>query len=297
MATVFQFFRFRFHFRALGAVQFPAGKAGNTVRGALGLALWRSAPPAIFTGLFRPAGTGAGPSGLADPPRPFVLRAAHLDGLRVPAGSPFCFDVHTFDPAHPPLIPLRQAFERLAAEGIGPGRGLATLERVEQLDLDDGGQTIEDAAAAPPLGLVLDGGNAPAATAIRLQFVTPTELKSNGEVVERPEFAILFARLRDRIGALATLYGSGPLAVDFHGMGERARTVQLTYAELASRRTERRSARTGQVHSLGGFVGEAEYAGDLGEFLPWLAAARWVGIGRHTVWGQGDVRLAAPRAE
>ena len=36
---------------------------------------------------------------------------------------------------------------------------------------------------------------------------------------------------------------------------------------------------------------EAEYAGHLAEFLPWLRAARWVGVGRQTVWGKGDVRV------
>jgi hypothetical protein len=34
-----------------------------------------------------------------------------------------------------------------------------------------------------------------------------------------------------------------------------------------------------------------EYAGELGEFLPWLRAARWTGVGRQTVWGKGDLRV------
>jgi hypothetical protein len=53
----------------------------------------------------------------------------------------------------------------------------------------------------------------------------------------------------------------------------------------------RRSSRTGQVHSLGGVVGEAEYQGELGEFLPYLEAGKWTGVGRHTVWGQGEVAV------
>jgi len=48
------------------------------------------------------------------------------------------------------------------------------------------------------------------------------------------------------------------------------------------------------VHSLGGFTGEAEYEGDLAEFLPWLRAARWVGVGRQTVWGKGELRVEDP---
>ena len=61
-------------------------------------------------------------------------------------------------------------------------------------------------------------------------------------------------------------------------MGERAAAIRLCRADLAWERTERRSARTGHVHPLGGFTGEAEYAGELAEFLPWLRAARWVGV-------------------
>jgi CRISPR/Cas system endoribonuclease Cas6 (RAMP superfamily) len=62
--------------------------------------------------------------------------------------------------------------------------------------------------------------------------------------------------------------------------------------ELHWEQVSRRSGRTGQVHSIGGFTGEAVYEGALAEFVPWLRAARWVGVGRQTVWGKGDVRVA-----
>lgn len=293
MATIFEFFRLRFHFRAVGPVHFPEGKAGNVIRGALGLALRQSASPDVFASLFQPAGSpGRTPSGLADPPRPFVIRAAHLDGLRAEAGSRFFWDVHAFDLASPPLVPLRQAFERLAEEGIGPGRARAALEQVEQLDLLDVGQPVDTPdSLLPPIRIDLEAVPSAPVASVRLRFVTPTELKGEGGVAERPEFGILFGRLRDRVGALGTLYGRGPLAIDFRGLGVRARQVRLTRSVLEWRRAERRSGRTGQVHSIGGFTGHAEYAGDLGEFLPWLAAARWVGVGRQTVWGKGDIRV------
>jgi hypothetical protein len=53
----------------------------------------------------------------------------------------------------------------------------------------------------------------------------------------------------------------------------------------------RRSSRTGQTHGIGGFTGFAEYEGDLAEFLPWLEAAQWTGVGRQSVWGKGEIRL------
>jgi hypothetical protein len=74
-------------------------------------------------------------------------------------------------------------------------------------------------------------------------------------------------------------------------MGDRAAAVRMSRCDLQWEKRERKSGRTGQVHPLGGFTGEAEYEGELGEFVPWIKAGRWVGVGRQTVWGKGDVRV------
>jgi hypothetical protein len=70
-------------------------------------------------------------------------------------------------------------------------------------------------------------------------------------------------------------------------MGERAALIKMERAQLSFSEAERRSAKTGDRHPLGGFVGEAEYVGEIGEFLPYLRAAKWIGVGRQTVWGKG----------
>ena len=131
---------------------------------------------------------------------------------------------------------------------------------------------------------------------IKVTFLTPTELKIGGAVLRAPRFDALFRRARDRVAGLIALYQdpastlSGDL--DFRGMGDRAAAVITTAADFREVEYERRSARTGQRHSLGGFTGEAEYEGALTEFLPWLEAAFWTGVGRLTVWGNGIVRTA-----
>lgn len=294
MATplnTFEFYRFRFHFRAVGEVHFPAGKSANVIRGAFGLLLRDTATAAAYARLFEPrtAPGAAGPSGLADRPRPFVFRAAHLDARTIPPGGEFHFDAHIFD-VHDPALPVfRAAFSAVAEAGIGRRRGRALLERIEQLDLDGRGYNVAD-HPLPPCRIALDPETSIVDHAC-LRFLTPTELKGGGDVASEPEFPILFARLRDRLSTLRALYGAGPLQIDFRGMGERAAAVRLMRCSLAWERVERRSGRTGQVHPIGGFTGEAEYQGPLAEFLPWLRAARWVGVGRQTVWGKGDVRL------
>jgi hypothetical protein len=80
--------------------------------------------------------------------------------------------------------------------------------------------------------------------------------------------------------------------IDFQGMGVRAATVRMTRWEGRAIEVNRRSTRTGQSHSIGGFVGVAEYEGDLAEFLPWLEAARFTGVGRQSVWGKGEIAVS-----
>jgi hypothetical protein len=288
--TTFEFYRFRFHFRARDPVHFPSGKSSNVIRGAFGTLLRQSAAPEDYARLFEPGVTlGKSPSGLADWPRPLVFRAAHLDGLAVDPGNAFFLDVHVFDLRTPVLPLLRAAFAELSRFGIGPGRGLAELQSVQQLDLNDHATEV-DQTPAEPSTVNLDAAEAPAGRAI-LRFVTPTELKFEGKTFLKPVFSVLFNRLRDRIGTLRSLYGRGPMTIDFRAIGERAVPIRLIRADLRRERIIRRSGRTGQVHPLGGFTGEAEYEGDLAEFLPWLRAGRWVGVGRHTVWGKGDFRV------
>jgi hypothetical protein len=135
-----------------------------------------------------------------------------------------------------------------------------------------------------------------------VRFVTPTELKSGRELAPRPEFPILFARIRDRISTLRAFYGPGPLEIDFKSLGERAAVVCMPRCAIHHVKATRRSTHTGQIHPLGGFVGEAEYTGELAEFLPYLRAASWTGVGRHTGWplpetASTPVRLAPEEDE
>ena len=278
--VTFDLWRLRFHFHAEESLFFPPGKAANVLRGAFGMMLRETANAPDYARIFEPkadSGVPSGPSGLADRPRPFVFRAAHLDGETIPAGSTFHFDMHLFDTKHPACEALQQAYQRLAETGLGPGRGRTKLVSVGK----------------EHISIPLDGP-AESAPRVRVQFLTPTELKSRDrQGAVRPEFPILIARLRDRISTLRALYGPGPLDIDFRAMGERAAAVRLSRCDLTWHSTERRSSRTGQTHPLGGFTGEAEYQaaydGGLAEFLPYLRAGQWTGVGRQTVWGKGEI--------
>lgn len=306
----FCFYPLRFEFIAKESLFFPPGKAANILRGALGVIFRRIAcvphcadartcdmrAACPYARIFEPVAQGKGPSGLADSPRPFVFRARHLDGRAVPGGESFYFDLHVFSLDRDVLAYLILTFAALAREGLGPSRGKADLQRVwrlaggglpDQVLYEHSAQMI----AASPEPVVLDlNPPASAPSRIRVEFLSPTELKHEHKIAERPEFPILFGRIRDRISTLRKLYGSGALEIDFLGTNTRAVAIRMTRCDVRRQESERRSTRTGQAHSIGGFVGTAEYEGELAEFLPYLEAAEWIGVGRQSVWGKGEIK-------
>ena len=253
-------------------IDFPPSAASNVLRGGFGAIFKRiaCAPECVdahacryregcaYARLFEPE-AAHGPSGLHDPPRPFVFRASHLDNVAIFAGETFYFNMNLFEMREPVIDVFARALE------IRFGK----IDRIEGRD---------------PVRLPLEPGSE-TVRATRIRFLTPTEIKG----ADRPEFGALFARIRDRISTLRALYGDGPLEIDFKAMGERAAGVRMTRCELHLVDAERTSRRTGQRHSLGGFAGMAEYEGDLTEFMPYIEIARWTGVGRQTVWGKGEI--------
>ncbi|HYP15019.1 MAG TPA: CRISPR system precrRNA processing endoribonuclease RAMP protein Cas6 [Bryobacteraceae bacterium] len=302
----------RFFLRARSSIYFPEGKPGNVLRGALGLAFRAiaCAPECIdtkscpqgrscaYARIFEPSPAAGAPSGFADPPRPFVFRARQLSGAVLEPGTLFHFDVHLFDTQPATTTYFIAAFRDIAASGFGPRRGQAELERVSLLDCEhrpvadlyDPGAGARVAGELEEVALSL----APDVEAgrIRIEFLTPTELRKEETVCEPPAFGFLFARLRDRVSNLRALYGAGPLPLEFAALGQRAREVTLAGGAVRPVDTLRTSRRTGQTHPIGGIVGVAEYEGALGEFLPYLRAAAWTGVGRHAVWGNGELRVS-----
>jgi hypothetical protein len=254
----------RFELSARDAMQFPSGRAGNVLRGALGNALHEVACAEDYARIFEPAsvgtGPGTGPSGLSNWPRPFVLRVTELEGRTFQSGERFCFGLNLFDMRGGVLEYLTQAFSHWA----------------DLISVEHG-----------PVAVGLCPHTAPVSR-IRVAFQTPTELKANGQDA-KGEFSVLLARARDRLSTLRSLYGAGPLDIDFRGLAERAGSVKTLRSELRRVSVERRSSRTGQRHGIGGLVGFAEYEGDLAEFLPYLEAAHWTGVGRHCTWGNGQI--------
>ena len=301
---------YRFTFRCEDPVYFPAGMLTNHLRGAFGLIFRRmvcrpgcsdcvscsEVQTCPYARLFSPRLEGPGPADMADLPRSFLLRPPTLRELHLAAGQTFTIDLHLFDLAQPFLRYFIWALSQLADEGLGAGRPRVQLESVARLSVDCMPQEVVFdkqgmRADAEQQALCLSFESPTMlVTRLRLVFHTPTELKHHGTLLREPHFPAIIARARDRISALSRFYQNTLLEADFRGLGERAHIVRLLHSKTQQVSAERQSLRTGIRHELGGFLGHADYEGDLTEFVPYLRAAYWTGIGKQTVWGHGAIQ-------
>jgi hypothetical protein len=71
----------------------------------------------------------------------------------------------------------------------------------------------------------IDLAKAAPAPAVRVRFLTPMELKFAGTVLREPRFEALFARVRDGVSTLGSLYLGGAPDADYRALGERSRSI------------------------------------------------------------------------
>ncbi len=279
---------FRFTLRPEAPLELPRFNKGNTLRGAFGLMFRRvccrpecpgatqcelrqSCPYAL---LFEP-GAPPGAAALRNYqaiPRPFVFRPPLEEKTHYAAGEAFEFGLVLAGKSAEYLPQIVSAFAELTEEGFGLNRARVKLEKVEQMP-----GRLE---------------TCPTSSRIQIQFLTPTHLVFEEKTVREPEFHHLIRRLRDRLNALATFYGDGPLDLDFAGLGERAQQVRCVSRDLRWEERARMSSKRGQRHEIGGFTGCCEFEGDLSEFAPLLAMGELAHVGKHTAWGNGWFRCS-----
>jgi hypothetical protein len=239
------------------------------LRGVWGAAL-RDLDEAVYRRVFAPGGPDAAPG--------YLLRPAPED----PA-----LDWFLFGPALADEEVLRRAWDVASGRGLGPCREPFVVRQLLTLGPDgaegDGPWSL-DRAAWP----------VPADAPCRLVLPAPTRLIRRGRLILEPALPDLVVAAARRLRAFLPAR-LGPaldgLLPDFLDLARATRA-----ATWLGRRQDlhRWSARQECEVDLHGVAGELELPEGVGELAPLLAAARWLHLGKGTVFGMG--RLEAEPA-
>ncbi len=257
-----------------------------------------------------------------DVPRPFVITSPLLGARHMDIGSTWSFGLTLFGAAAALFPYVVLAHRRFEANGLGlrsesGRRGRVMVRRITSNARDAGVTLYEPGAArvvAPASGADAARITARAATLPRdrvtLRFLSPMRLKGDGVVLPRPHPTVLAHRILERWEGLRREYGRaegpdplaplrGPASVGARGDARALLAVADTvvverddtrWVELASY-----SSRQRRFTPIGGFVGDATLAGEVGALSEVLALGEVIHAGKDVVKGNGRYEiLGAP---
>ena len=217
-------------------------------------------------------------------PHPFIIEP--------PIGNTLDFNLVLIGKAIEYLPYFIYTFEELGAKGIGKERKKFSLNLVsdcsgkviykgEQKVLYKGVQEIiaNDIKARRNVN------------AIQIDFITPTRIKYNGKLTKEITFEIIIRNLLRRISLLALYHCDEKWDIDFSQLIKRAKEIAILDSNLRWHEQERYSTRQKAQMKLGGFVGTAEFKGDLAQFMPYLKLGEYIHIGKATTFGLGKYKI------
>jgi len=320
MLTQFRVARYRFRLQAVEEARLPRYK-GGTLHGGFGNVFkravcaypdWRARDcPACalrsrcaYTYVFEtlPPNDVDITGKLSDAPRPFVLEPPLDRRTDYRAGDVLPFGLVLVGQGIHYLPYFIAVFQALGEAGLGRDRGRFHLREVEAVhplsgetvtvyraadraardcDLSAGYAEVEAAARALP------------ADRLRLRFLTPVRVKYNGNYVTEPPFHVLFRNAMRRVSWLSYFHCGERWEADFPALvaaAERVATVRMATTWVDWGRTSTRQRRD---MTLGGFIGQAEYAGELGPFLPVMLLGSVVHVGKACTFGHGWYEVKA----
>ncbi|MCI0662784.1 MAG: CRISPR system precrRNA processing endoribonuclease RAMP protein Cas6 [Acidobacteria bacterium] len=320
--------RYQVRLRAEGETALPSF-LGSTLRGAFGYALKQAvcvmnhrdcgrclvANQCVYPYVFE---TPAPPNlsilhNQRNAPHPFIIdppiypRRNQADRQRIlTAGDELEFGLTIMGRAIGYLPYIVYALHEMAQRGIGKGRAQFALAGVsvhqstgirhEIFDdvtqrLDETPDVVSD--LSPLIDDRLDQLQARGSDdRLNIRFITPLRIKVQGDLQPKADFEMLVRNLLRRISLLMIIHGDRQLDLDFKGLLELARAVEVRSSSLHWWDWGRYSARQETVMKLGGFVGEAEFTGDrLQDFLPLIVAGEFLRIGSATSFGLGKYEL------
>lgn len=232
-------------------------------------------------------------------PRPYIFEPPEDTKMEYEPGETMTFGFTSIGRAAEFMPYFIFAFSKMGEAGVGRRQAKYTLERVvaknplsgERSEVFDGDvvknerlPTIWDDAVKAVENM--DGER------LRVEFLTPTFIKYKGEVAtEAPPFAALVQSLLIRLPMLSAVHCGEVWEEDFRSLVARAGGIKTVRDHTTWASFRRHSSFKNRTEALEGVVGEAEYAGPIGEFLPLLKMGELSHVGKKVVFGLGRYRL------
>lgn len=312
MLNGFKLSHLRFNLEALEPITLPYTK-GAALRGAVGVSFKRTVCaykdinkdctlcilntvcpyPAVFEPCLKSEDIL---KRFSNPPRPFVIKPPLGEKLDFRIGEVTSFEIVAVGKSINLIPYLVLAVKELESRGIGKTRGRFKVRGIHGRNYNT--RTWEDIfdseknilTSIPPKvswSDFLERAKGLSQRSIELSFLTPTKIRFQEKTIFNPDFSHIIKRLIERLNAISYFYCDETLGDETLAILERAKDVQTVSRDVRWVDAERHSTKTGHTHSIGDFIGNISFEGDLGDFIPFLLAGEPVHVGKSTTFGNG----------
>lgn len=238
------------------------------------------------------------------PPKPFIFEPPMKSSSQIyEKGQEFFCNMVLVGRAIKEFPAFVKSFKEMGQQGLGKGRGQFVLKTVYGLDLvsnekkqiysDATGKLVE-AGMSCQLKELLRGNAAPKPNIkrARIEFLTPTRIKSSGSYGNPVNFKVMIQTLLTRISNMAYSYCEQTRILNFRSLVNQAKTVEVVNDDQEWREVRRFQGKKNIEMFLGGYIGEIDYAGEITPFWPWLKAGEVIHLGKNSAFGLGQYSVS-----
>lgn len=225
-------------------------------------------------------------------PSPFILEPPYDRKKFYDQRSKLCFNFVVIGKMieYFPYIVL--AFKRMGEKGIGikDRRGSFVISKIESnngIVYDGEKEILSQYKKAEKIDI-----SELEIEAVRLKFISPARIKSDGKLIKDLPFALLVKSILRRIFLLKKNYcENSDFNVDHQSIIKKACAVETISCNLKWYDWERFSTSQKTNMRLGGFVGEIDYMGKLGDFIRYLKIGEIIHVGKNASFGLGKYAI------
>ncbi len=231
-------------------------------------------------------------------PHPFIIESENNKKRIYEPGENFGFDLILIGRAIEYVPYFIYSFKLMGNSGIGKGRGTYFLKKVFSTDFNGNSRLVYDGIKQVLTNkyFVVSGDklmeNGSINTEkISLDFITPTRIKYERKLIDRPEFHILMRNVFRRLSLLMYRHCDIVLNFNHKKLIEEAEKVEIHNSELKWFDWERYSNRQKTRMKMGGFIGKITYKGELVPFIQFLKIGEYIHIGKNVSFGLGKYKI------
>lgn len=229
-------------------------------------------------------------------PHPFVIVPPITDKCSYAKGETFNFEIVLIGNAIEYLSCFVNIFNEMGISGIGKGNGRFFIESINSIDEKNNNKKIFDGRNYKFIDepYIIDfskietPGKNGGVDRIKVKYITPTSIKFEEKITRKIEFHHLVRNLLRKFSHLYYFHVDKKVVnMDFNGYIEKALKVKTDWSDLQFSTVTRFSNRQLQKMDIEGIVGEAEYKGDLKDFMKLLKLGEYTNAGKGTSFGLG----------